>query len=250
MNANILYFQYNARDHISNRNIARTGFLEIYSCRQWPPRAHVVLYCESTLPSAPPPPSGPDPPWGCHGEAATPTSPHHTTRQLPEERGLYKCVCVRCELRPHSLTISGPYNYTFTNFLYFLHKWSQMVLLFNSYYLKMRWFPISLSKLAYCLVSTQFWTTFCLLLGLNSNQFDLSDLPTYTHTPTQKTVSYFAKRCQQIIELAVKWTPTETKAILEVCACTDLCTMTSTKPLSSVGLHQQCSYQLCGRGPS
>ncbi len=33
----------------------------------------------------------------------------------------------------------------------------------------------------------------------------------------QKTVSYFATRCQQIIELAIKWTPTETKAILEVC---------------------------------
>lgn len=32
----------------------------------------------------------------------------------------------------------------------------------------------------------------------------------------QKTVSYFAKRCEQILDLAVKWAPTETKAILEV----------------------------------
>ena len=32
----------------------------------------------------------------------------------------------------------------------------------------------------------------------------------------QKTVSYFAQRCQQILELAIKWAPLETKAILEV----------------------------------
>ena len=32
----------------------------------------------------------------------------------------------------------------------------------------------------------------------------------------QKTVSYFAKRCEQILDLAVKWAPTETKTILEV----------------------------------
>ena len=44
----------------------------------------------------------------------------------------------------------------------------------------------------------------------------------HVHCPTdvtlnpQKTVSYFAKRCEQILDLAVKWAPTETKAILEV----------------------------------
>ena len=33
----------------------------------------------------------------------------------------------------------------------------------------------------------------------------------------QKTVSYFATRCKQIIELAIKWSPLEVKIILEVC---------------------------------
>ena len=32
----------------------------------------------------------------------------------------------------------------------------------------------------------------------------------------QKTVGYFARRCEQILELAIKWAPIETKAILEV----------------------------------
>ena len=32
----------------------------------------------------------------------------------------------------------------------------------------------------------------------------------------QKTVNYFAQRCQQILEIAIKWAPLETKAILEV----------------------------------
>ena len=35
----------------------------------------------------------------------------------------------------------------------------------------------------------------------------------------QKTVGYFATRCEQIIELAMKWAPLETKAILEVQVC-------------------------------
>jgi len=33
---------------------------------------------------------------------------------------------------------------------------------------------------------------------------------------SQKTVGYFARRCEQILELAIKWAPIETKAILEV----------------------------------
>jgi len=36
------------------------------------------------------------------------------------------------------------------------------------------------------------------------------------NTDPQKTGGYFARRCEQILELAIKWAPIETKAILEV----------------------------------
>jgi len=35
----------------------------------------------------------------------------------------------------------------------------------------------------------------------------------------EKTVGYFARRCEQILELAIKWAPIETKAILEDYIC-------------------------------
>ena len=36
------------------------------------------------------------------------------------------------------------------------------------------------------------------------------------NTDPQKTIGYFDRRCGQILQLAIKWAPIETKAILEV----------------------------------
>lgn len=46
--------------------------------------------------------------------------------------------------------------------------------------------------------------------------FSLPSSKSQSPCSSQKTVTYFATRCQQIIELAIKWTPDETKSILEV----------------------------------